>query len=72
MSITYLIILSDYEEEFENSSAIVPKYTSPTYMPMFDNETEPFEDKPMDTKLYESEPEPGDETSEEDPSEDEE
>nr|GEZ12585.1 hypothetical protein [Tanacetum cinerariifolium] len=72
ISISHVIILSNSEDEFENSSSTISIHTSPTYTRMFDTKTAPFKDEPMDAEPYASEPDPEEDSSKEDPLEDEE
>ncbi|GJV72349.1 hypothetical protein Tco_1492344 [Tanacetum coccineum] len=55
MSIPYVNLLSYFEDEFENSSVTVPTPTSPTYLPISDAETEPFENEHMELEDASSE-----------------
>ncbi|GJX49413.1 hypothetical protein Tco_0276258 [Tanacetum coccineum] len=55
MSTPYIII-SDSEDEFENSSTIIPVPPSPDYTPMSNSETKPFEHELDDSSEGEEEP----------------
>nr|GEX31076.1 hypothetical protein [Tanacetum cinerariifolium] len=59
MSTPYVIILSDYEDEFKQSSAAIKIHGLPSNMSISDDTEETFKDKSMETEqnVYELDPE---------------